>query len=110
LLALRTGQSKDSKNLVDRFQNFTITLSDGTHSYSIKAASIAPLPYPADINFPSGIRRSVMQTLRLPLRLFAEQGVDVRNIRQIVFLFDEPIVGTSTYRGSLYFDEIQLSH
>ena len=51
-----------------------------------------------------------MQTLRLPLSLFAAQGVDVRNIRQLVFLFDEPIVGTGTYRGSLYFDEIQLSH
>lgn len=110
LLALRTGQSNDSKNLVDELQNFTITLSDGTHSYSLKALSIAPLPYPADLHTGGGIRRSVMQTLRLPLRLFAEQGVDVTNIRQIIFLFDEPIVGTSTYRGSLYFDEIQLSH
>ncbi|MBI4785200.1 MAG: hypothetical protein HY785_28425 [Oscillatoriophycideae cyanobacterium NC_groundwater_1537_Pr4_S-0.65um_50_18] len=110
LLAFRSGQSNDSKNLIDKFQNFTILLSDGTHFHSVKAASIAPLPYPADINFPSGTRRSVMQTLRLPLHLFAEQGVDVRNIRQITFLFDEPIVGTSTCRGSLYFDEIQLSH
>jgi hypothetical protein len=110
LLALRTGQSNDSKNLIDKFQNFTITLSDGTHSYGVKAASIAPLPYPADIDFPRGIRRSVMQTLRVPLCLFAEHGVDVHNIRQILFLFNEPIVGTSTYRGSLYFDEIQLSH
>lgn len=110
LLALRAGQSNDSKNSVDKLQNFTITLSDGTNSSSVKAASIAPLLYPADINFPSGIRRSVMQTLRIPLRLFAEQGVNVTNIRQIIFLFDEPIVGTSTHCGSLYFDEIQLSH
>ncbi len=110
IVHLRTGQSNDSKNLVDELQNFTITLSDGTHSYSLKASSIAPLPYPADLHTGGGIRRSVMQTLRLPLRLFAEQGVDVTNIRQIIFLFDEPIVGTSTYRGSLYFDEIQLSH
>lgn len=110
LLALRTGQSNDAKNLVDKLQNFTIMLSDGTHSYGVKAANIAPLPYPADIRFPSGTRRSVMQTLRIPLRLFAEHGVDVRNIRQIIFLFDEPIVGTTTCRGSLYFDEIQVSH
>ncbi|MDJ0735225.1 MAG: hypothetical protein QNJ47_14370 [Nostocaceae cyanobacterium] len=110
LLALRTGQSNDSKNLIDKLQNFTITLSDGTHSYSVKAANIAPLPYPADIRFPRGIRRSVMQTLRIPLRLFVEQGVDVYNIRQIIFLFDEPIISTTTYGGSLYFDEIQLSH
>ena len=115
LLTLRTGQSNDSKNLIDKLQNFTITLSDGANSYSVKAASIAPLPYPSEIPpregwIPPGTRRSVMQTLRIPLRLFAEHGVDVRNIRQIIFLFDEPIVGTSTYRGSLYFDEIQLSH
>jgi hypothetical protein len=110
LLALRTGQANDSKNLIDRLQNFTLTLTDGTRSASVKADSIAPLPYPADIKFPNGIRRSVMQTLRIPLRLFAEQGVDVRNLRQIILLFDQPIVGTSTVRGSLYFDEIQLSH
>ncbi|NEQ67150.1 MAG: hypothetical protein F6K21_16905 [Symploca sp. SIO2D2] len=112
-LALRTGQSDESKNLVDQLQNFTITLSDGTHSYSVKAANIAPLLYPADNidRFSGGtFYRSVMQTLRIPLSLFAEQGVDVNNIRQIIFLFDEPIVGTSTYQGSLYFDEIQLTH
>lgn len=110
LLALRVGQSNDAKNLLDKFQNFTITLSDGTHAHSVKAASIAPLPYPADINFPRGTRRSVMQSLRVPLSLFVEQGVDVYNLRQIILLFDEPILGTNTCRGSLYFDEIQLSH
>lgn len=109
LLVLRTGQSNDLKNLVDKFQNFTIAVSDGTHSYSVKAANITPLPYPALLGS-RGIRRSVMQTLRIPLQIFAEQGVDVRNIQQIIFLFDEPIIGTSTYKGSLYFDEIQLSH
>lgn len=108
LLALRTGQSNDARNQIDKLHNFTLTVSDGTHAYSVKAASIAPLPYPADLY--TGDRRSAMQTLRIPLSLFAAQGVDVRNIRQIVFLFDEPVVGTSTYRGSLYFDEIQLSH
>jgi hypothetical protein len=108
LLTLRVGQSDDARNLVDRLQNFTITLSDSIHSHVVKAANIAPLPYPADLEF--GIRRSVMQTLRLPLRLFAERGVDVRNIRQITLLFDEPIVGTSAVRGSLYVDDIQLSH
>jgi hypothetical protein len=109
MLALRTGQSNDAKNLLDQLQNFTITVSDGTHSYSVKAASIVPLTYPAQLAI-GGIRRSVMQTLRIPLRVFAEHGVDVHQIRQIIFLFDEPIVGTSTYQGSLYFDEIQLSH
>jgi len=110
MLALRTGQSNDSKNLIDKLQNFTLVVNDGTCSCAVKAADIAALPYPADINFPSGVRRSVMQTLRIPLSLFADQGVDINNIRQIIFLFDEPIVDTPTCRGSLYFDEIQLSH
>ncbi len=109
VFALRTGQSDDSNNLADRFQNFTITVSDGTNSYSVKAADIVPLPYPAELDR-FGIRRSVMQTLRIPLSTFAQHGVDVSNIRQVVFLFDEPIIGTGTNRGSLYFDEIQLSH
>lgn len=108
LVALRTGQSNNAKNLADRLQNFTLQVSDGTHTYSVRAADIAPLPYPADLVY--GTRRSVMQTLRIPLSLFAVQGVDVRNIRQLVFVFDQPIVGTATYQGSLYFDEIQLSH
>ena len=113
LFALRTGQSDDSKNLADEFQDFTITLNDGAHSYSVKAASISPLPYPAELSatwLPPQTHRSVMQTLRVPLCLFEEQGVDVSNLRQIIFLFDEPIIGTSTFRGSLYFDEIQVSH
>lgn len=108
VLALRTGQSKSAKNLLDKLQNFTLQLSDGTHISSVRAAEIAPLPYPADLV--GWKRRSVMQTLRIPLSLFAAQGVDVRNIRQLVFLFDQPIVGTSNCQGSLYFDDIQLSH
>jgi hypothetical protein len=109
VLALRTGQSDDTANLVDQFQNFTITVSDGTQSHSVKAVDFAPLPYPAQLAF-GGVRRSVMQTLRIPLRLFADQGVDVGNIRQVMFVFDEPIIGTTIHNGSLYYDEIQLSH
>lgn len=108
LLALRTGQSDDARNQVNRFQDFTITVDDGSQSHSLRAATIAPLPYPATLAF--GAQRSVMQTLRIPLQRFAEQGVNISNIRQITFRFDRPISGTSTVRGSLYFDEIQLSH
>jgi len=108
VLALRTGQSDDAENLVDHFQNFTITVSDGTHAHAVKARDFAPLPYPAQLSV--GTRRSVMQTLRIPLREFADQGVDVGNIRQVTFLFDEPILGTTTHSGSLYYDEIQVCH
>lgn len=112
MLALRVGQSNDPKNLADHFLNFTIALSDGTHTCSVKAADFALLPYPAQINQDGPIRnlrRSVMQTLRIPLKLFAEQGVDVHNLREIAFYFDQPMSETMLFRGSLYFDDIQLS-
>jgi hypothetical protein len=109
VMAVRAGQSNDAKNQVDHFQDFTIVLSDGSHTHAVRAAQFASLPYPAALAFGS-TRRSVMQTLRLPLRVFADGGVDVRNIRQIAFVFDQPISGTSLIQGSLYFDEIQLSH
>lgn len=112
VLALRVGQSNDFKNLADHFLNFTITLSDRTHTYGVKAADFAPLPYPAEI-YQDGpirnLRRSVMQTLRIPLSLFVDHGVDVHNLQEIAFCFDQPMSGTTLYRGSLYFDDIQLS-
>jgi hypothetical protein len=105
---VRAGQSNDVKNQVDRDQDFRIELSDGTHSHSVRAAQFQPLPYPAELN--GSVRRSVMQTLRLPLRVFADHGVDIRNLRRITFFFDQPISGTSLVQGSMFFDEVQLSH
>jgi hypothetical protein len=108
VLALRTGQTNHANNQVDKLQNFTLQVSDGMLTRSIRSADIAPLPYPAALS--SGARRTVMQTLRIPLSLFAAQGVNVTAIRQLTFLFDQPIVGTTATQGSLVFDEIQLCH
>ena len=108
VLALRTGQTNHANNQVDKLQNFTLQVSDGMLTRSIRSADIAPLPYPAALS--SGARRTVMQTLRIPLSLFAAQGVNVTAIRQLTFLFDQPIIGTTATQGSLVFDEIQLCH
>lgn len=51
-----------------------------------------------------------MQTVRVPLRVFADAGVNIRQIRQIAFRFDQPISGTAVIQGSMYFDEVQLTH
>lgn len=108
ILALRGGQSDDAKNQINAFQDFRIVVGDGTHSHSVRAAQFQPFPYPAQLA--GGVRRSVMQTIRVPLRLFADGGVNIRQIRQIAFLFDQPISGSTLIQGSMYFDEIQVSH
>jgi hypothetical protein len=109
-LALRSGQSNDPKNLYDHFLNFTIALSDGTHTHSVKASDFVSLPYPAQVGKEIGInlRRSVMQTLRIPLGIFANHGVNIQQLREISLLFDQPMSDTNLFRGSLYFDDIQL--
>lgn len=108
-LVLRIGQSAEENNMAGKNQDFTIVISDGTHTYSLTASSIAPLPYPGQPTRSRVSPKTVMQTLRIPLRLLADNGVDVSNIRQITLLFDRPIEGTETVRGTLYLDEIHLS-
>jgi hypothetical protein len=108
VLVLRVGQSAEPNNIAENNQDFTIVVSDGTHSHSLTANSIAPLLYPGE---PAGWgdRKTVMQTLRIPLSLLADNGVDVTDIRQITLLFDQPIQGTPSIQGTFYLDEIQLS-
>jgi hypothetical protein len=106
-LVVRTGQSDDDENTAGIDQDFSITLIDGVHSYTVKASDYARLPYPSQLH--PGILRSVMQTLRIPLRRFADHNVDLASVQQIVLAFDEPQIGTSTVAGSLYLDDIQIS-
>jgi len=106
-LVVRTGQSDDAENTVGVDQEFNITLTDGAHSHTVKSSDYVRLPYPAELY--NGTRRAVMQTLRIPLRHFADHNVDLAAIQQIVLAFDEPQIGTSTVSGSLYLDDIQLS-
>ncbi|MCP4699518.1 MAG: hypothetical protein GY862_22120 [Gammaproteobacteria bacterium] len=106
-LVVRTGQSNARENTAGVDQDFTITLTDGVNSHTVKASGYARLPYP-DALFNDTLR-SVMQTLRVPLRHFADNNVDLASIQEIVLGFDEPKIGTSTVAGSLYLDDIQIS-
>lgn len=106
-IVVRTGQSDSPENTIGVDQDFTITLTDGVHSYTVKASEYVRLPYPSELY--NGTLRSVMQTLRIPLRRFADHNVNLASIQQIVLAFDEPQIGTSTVAGSLYFDDIQIS-
>jgi len=105
-LCFRCGQSDDPQNVDGTNQNFTISISDGIHIHPVYAADYGDIPYPSQLH--TSVRRSVMQTLRIPLKLFDQAGVDISNIREIMFTFDKPQSGTTDVRGSLYFDDIQI--
>jgi hypothetical protein len=106
-LVIRTGQSDAEDNTPGVDQNFTITVNDGSNSHTVRAGDYGRLPYPSALY--NGVIRSVMQTLRIPLKEFADNRVDLASIQEIVFAFDEPKVGTSTVAGSVYLDDIQIS-
>lgn len=101
-IALRVGQSYNNEK--DN-HNFHILIEDAfSNIASFEAADIAPLYYP-DNEVGSREKRTVMQTLRIPLSSVSAQGVDLHNISSIKFHFDIIQEG-----GYLYFDEIQLSN
>ncbi len=106
-LVVRTGQSDAAENSSGVDQDFTITVSDGSNSHTVKATDYGRLPFPSALV--TNTLRSVMQTLRIPLKEFADNSVNLTSIQEIVFAFDEPKVGTATIEGSLYLDDIQIS-
>ena len=63
--SLRVGQSTEAGNAVDRDQDFTLEVSSGCRTAAIPASSLHRLRYP-DVIFGAG--KTVMQTLRLPMR------------------------------------------
>ncbi len=106
-LVVRVGQSDAVENTSGVDQDFTITVSDGSSSYTVKATEYGRLLYPSALH--NGVLRSVMQTLRIPLKEFADNSVSLSSIQEITFGFDEPKIGTTTVEGSLYLDDIQIS-
>ena len=106
-LVMRCGQTDDDQNTPDKNQNFAISLSDGTHFHTVLAGDYGELPYPSQLN--NSVKRSVMQTLRIPLKTFNDAGVNIMGIVEVKMAFDEPQIGTTTVKGSLYIDEIQIS-
>jgi hypothetical protein len=100
-LALRVGQSTEAQNAANRDQDFTIEVSSGSRTAAIPASALHRLLYP-DVVFGAG--KIVMQTLRLPLKLLAELGIELSDLRSIAFVFDRRASGT------LYVGDVQLSN
>jgi hypothetical protein len=100
-LSLRVGQSTELKNAANRDQDFTLEVSSGSRTASIRASSVHRLLYPDIV---SGESKVVMQTLRLPIQQLVDLGVEPRDLRSIAFVFNGPATGV------LYVGDLQLSN
>lgn len=101
--ALRVGQSNEAKNLINANQNFTIKISDSSNTYSGEPSTFSVLPYPSEVADVSYERKTVMQTIRIPMQNIKNANVDLTKIKTIEFVFNK------INNGILYFDDIQLS-
>jgi hypothetical protein len=99
-LSLRVGQSTEAQNPVGQDQDFTLEVSCGSRTAAVRASSLHRLLYP-DVVFGTG--KTVMQTLRLPLKRLARRGLEIRDPRSIALVFDRRPA------GAMYVGEIQLS-
>jgi dienelactone hydrolase len=103
-LALRIGQNNDPSNPVGGNQNCLVWAADGTgHWGSVTCDAYGSLPYPRQAVL--GDIPTTMQTLRIPMSEYANQGVNVNDIRAVQLEF-----GTLTNQGSVYADEFQFSY
>ena len=101
MLVIRVGQSTEAKNAANRDQDFTLEVSSGSRTASLRASRLHRLFYP-DVVFGAG--KIVMQTLRLPIHRLIELGVEPRDIRSIALVFDGPATGV------VYVGDVQLSN
>jgi hypothetical protein len=99
-LSLRVGQSTEAQNPVGQDQDLTLEVSCGSRTAAVRASSLHRLLYP-DVVFGTG--KTVMQTLRLPLKRLARRGLEIRDLRSIALVFDRRPA------GAIYVGEIQLS-
>jgi hypothetical protein len=100
-LAIRVGQSTEANNPANRDQDFTLEVSSGARTATVRASSLHRLLYP-DVVFGAG--KIVMQTLRLPVQQLVDLGVEPSDLRSIALVFDRPATGV------VYVGDVQLSN
>ena len=106
VLAFRIGQSIEPENPENQLQDFVIEVRDSDRAIAFPASSINQLIYPDKVPGSFGnpaVARTVMQTFRIPLRLFAAKGLNLEKLSEVKLVF-----GTVP-TGVLYLDELQLS-
>jgi hypothetical protein len=104
ILALRLGQNNSSSNPVGGNQNCRVWAVDGSgHWGSVTCDSYGSLPYPK-LNA-GGQTPTTMQTLRIPMSEYANQGVNLADLRAVQLEF-----GQLTPQGSVHADEFQFTY
>jgi hypothetical protein len=105
-LNFRVGQrfrSTGSFNPTNGTQNLTVVLedADGHVSPPIRVSTYVALPYPDDRG---SFTKSVMRTVRIPLRAFSANGspLNVGRLARIRFLYD------ATATGELLIDDVEF--
>ena len=99
-LAFRMGQSTEALNPAGQDQDLTVEISSGSRTAAMRVSSLHRLLYP-DLFFGAG--KTVMQSLRLPLRDLVALGIPAQDLRSISFVFDR------TASGVVYIGDVQLS-
>jgi hypothetical protein len=91
-LGFRIGQSTEAPNPAGQDQDLTLEFRSGSKTASVPVSTLHRLMYP-DASFGGG--KTVMQSLRLPLRRLAALGLRPEELRSISFV---------------YVGDVQLSH
>jgi hypothetical protein len=99
LLTFRVAAAFDPKNDPVGTQNFSVRLldADGKASASLPVTNYRRIPYPTGYS----VRRSVLATVRIPLRDFRD--VDLRKIVRVDLIFDK------TPRGAVFLSDVRFS-
>jgi hypothetical protein len=101
-IAVRIGQIAATEGFEDIARGFTLRVFDSSGRWAdVPSSAIAPLEYPR-LNMVNQ-RQAVLQTLRFPLRLYSDQGIDCTNIYTIMFLF-------GSADGEFLMDDLQFTY
>jgi hypothetical protein len=90
----------EALNSAGQDQDLTVEISSGSRTAAMRVSSLHRLLYP-DLFFGAG--KTVMQSLRLPLRDLVALGIPAQDLRSISFVFDR------TAAGVVYVGDVQLS-
>lgn len=106
-LSFRVGQSFESPNIASIPQDFSVEIFDGTHHFQAKISTLNTLLFPA--NALNGMEpKTVMQTVKVYFSDLEAQQLDIRNLKEITFKFDQPLSGTNFEQGVVYLGGIFL--
>jgi hypothetical protein len=102
-LAFRIGQSFEADNPPNADQSLSIRVGDaGQNNVVLASTAFQRLIYPGP-NAVGASPKTVMQSFRIPLAQLRSLGLDTPALNSVTLQFDQ------TPKGTLYFDDLQLT-